>query len=85
MIASISVFCVSPGDQKAQVLERQLALAVELQDTVLGILAKAEANKDDTKISEYKEKMEGFISTMSATIDAMKATMSKHKQYINGL
>jgi len=60
-------------------------LATELQDTVLGILAKAEANKDDTKIAEYKEKLEGYISTMSATIDAMKATMGKHKQYINGL
>ena len=52
---------------------------------MLGWLAKAEANKDDTKIAEYKEKLEGFISTMSATIDAMKATMGKHKQYINGL
>ena len=51
----------------------------------MGILAKAEANKDDTKISEYKEKMEGFITTMSATIDAMKAIMSKHKQYLTGL
>ena len=60
-------------------------MATELQDTVLGILAKAEANKDDTKIAEYKEKLEGYISTMSATIDAMKATMGKHKQYINGL
>ena len=60
-------------------------MATELQDTVLGILAKAEANKDDTKIAEYKEKLEGYISTMSATIDAMKATMGKRKQYINGL
>ena len=85
MIAIISMFCVSPGDQKAAILERQLTLAVELQDTVLGILAKAEANKDETKISEYKEKLEGFITTMSATIDCMKAIMTKHKQYLTGL
>ena len=60
-------------------------MAIGLQDDVLGWLAKAEANKDDSKIAEYKEKLEGFINTMSATIDAMKATMGKHKQYINGL
>jgi hypothetical protein len=58
---------------------------VELQDDVLNHMSKYERVRLKEDCLQASERVEAFISTVSATVDAAKAIQKKTKSYLDGV
>ena len=66
-------------------MQRQIERLTELQEDVLNHCSKYEKIKSKEEALPALEKLEAFVSTMSAAIDAAKAIIKKSKQYLDAL
>ena len=73
------------GKSKELDLQKQLDRMVELQDDVLNHMSKYERVKLKDDCILASEKVEAFISAVSATVDAAKVIQKKTKSYLEGI
>ncbi len=73
------------GKSKEVDLEQRLGRMVELQDDVLNHMSKYERLKLKEDCIKASVRVEAFISTVSATVDAAKQIQKKTKSYLDGI